>query len=914
LFAQGYTTSLNQVFLSPLGDSYHPSPYCETIPVSSTGAYLATQSGVWEGEAGFLYSEATYEISVTSLPITYDEYSLMMVKLYNQLLELGSISQNQDLGMNMLYWFVYSQQPINGNDAQLFYLLGDPQIVFQREQIIGTLSSRYGICNVSTHSDFDAAEGLLITDYNVMEYGNDSICNNTVPSTNFDHLPGTNVPTFSINIDVRTLVTGVAVNMNITSFTELTEILQFQNPYEYDNIMYNASHYYNRVFPGMDQLVCLTNPSVHQCIIRVSSSLYAIPFFHHIGSSTEYPMPCNCSIMSPTEKADQYHICNSFKFLAGFIFYPNSHATPDLLFELILKFNMSFTTINEYAYEASFWSSYWGKQSPYYNESQQQDLFEFCNLQNGTYCSIMSYAVFDSQQSNWAISEYYFQLSTGACQDTFSTDWNYWEKLIEIPFTRLIQQYEQCTSSPSTILLSQIGIQIGNLSVITPFVVMIILLLVYIYQITTGTMIPKAYSRKEKDDALEAFAISLLLARDRKRRFEETQRLLQEQKQRINMARLFSQDGDCFENNLIDQDPENSNVHDDDEDDQNEHHDDISQTQNELWKIIDILEKDTLYHEDCYQLKAEQQKNIDKLIAMKKIAMKKKHKVVQYVNNLKTNLTNPSKDQTSLDIINPLNRNINGRNISISEQDSFRNRSLSSESNQVELSNVSTSKISYPVNFFSNGKEYKLAIHLISQIQTGQISGQCEIVKPPSEINMHQLIILNKSTRSLVSKIPNHTQVELYIPTVVKLQTFLALIESLLHDFKIVYQQLFSIDSQLNSTNQSSKNTSDQTQYWTLVGQTHQFQEIPCSFLFEFETPTSTDSSAENDEKRNLLRCVSTVFQELMQFHAACHLNIEISAIDSSYFPRLAYLMQDRLIVRYIDLMERNQAAIEERK
>lgn len=56
----------------------------------------------------------------------------------------------------------------------------------------------------------------------------------------------------------------------------------------------------------------------------------------------------------------------------------------------------------------------------------------------------------------------------------------------------------------------------GNVSILSPLGVMLVLFLLSVYQMCSGAIIAKSYSRKDKDEALDALAVALLLVRDKK--------------------------------------------------------------------------------------------------------------------------------------------------------------------------------------------------------------------------------------------------------------------------------------------------------------------------------------------------------------------------------------------------------------
>ena len=162
LFLTSYASNIDTQFLSPLSGTV-ASDYCETISTSSTGNFLATKSGLWQGANNFQYAEAAYEISLTSYSTSVDEYESVMDSLYTQLVAAGNFTAQHDLTYNLLYWSSFTAVPDLTNPANRFTLVGDPSIIFNRQVITGTISSYIGDCNVSSVSNFDAGKSYLTT-------------------------------------------------------------------------------------------------------------------------------------------------------------------------------------------------------------------------------------------------------------------------------------------------------------------------------------------------------------------------------------------------------------------------------------------------------------------------------------------------------------------------------------------------------------------------------------------------------------------------------------------------------------------------------------------------------------------------------------------------------------------------------
>jgi hypothetical protein len=84
------------------------------------------------------------------------------------------------------------------------------------------------------------------------------------------------------------------------------------------------------------------------------------------------------------------------------------------------------------AFNASFINSYWGQTSPesatlLQTSTYRTQAYEFCRLNDTLVCSMLIFSSFDSEnQVNWAINEFNYQVTNGACQDSFSPTWEDW--------------------------------------------------------------------------------------------------------------------------------------------------------------------------------------------------------------------------------------------------------------------------------------------------------------------------------------------------------------------------------------------------------------------------------------------------------------------------------------------------------
>ncbi len=424
LFITSYISGLQTQYLSPLSGTT-ASDDCETISVANTGTYLATQDGYWQGTDGFQYAEASYQVTATSYTLSESEYVNVMTMLYYDLVFIGNFTKHLDLGYNLIYWSSFTALPDNSNAAQRFSLVGDPLVIFNRQYVVGSVSSIHGVCNITSVANFDEGRGYITLNYPIGSYQANDRCQKAVDPAYLGYLEGVNSKIFSIYFDVRTLMTGIAMNLGIINFAQIVEITADRSYFVYNGQIYNTSSYYDPQFPGMTPLTCIKGFQTPLCALTLGTVL-GFPFFLQKGNSTNLPERCKCSKMSAFEKQYAYSECNKFQILAGFLFYQSD--TPDLLFELAGKYHYNLTIINELLYNASFVSSFWGETSSQYEYLHTEEYFnqsyEFCKIGNIT-CSLATFSLFDFNY-NWAISNYYFQLQTGACQDTISTSWENW--------------------------------------------------------------------------------------------------------------------------------------------------------------------------------------------------------------------------------------------------------------------------------------------------------------------------------------------------------------------------------------------------------------------------------------------------------------------------------------------------------
>jgi hypothetical protein len=435
-FAYLLQSNLGQVFLSPLkgGDS---SSICKPIPASNTGTFYATQNGHWGGQDGFNYADATYQLTVTNLELTPHEYDISLTSLYGAINGLGNATSEDDMSINLLNWFSFTALQKDGVTANRMSLIGDPAITFNRQNVYGAISSVAADCYLDGQfATMDVANGNLVLSIPANTYAADPICNRAGPLEylGFDSSAGNDQ--LLLGIDVRSLVTAIAVNYGILPLEYLSEIVASRITYP-SNITY--SRFYDPKYPGMEPIFCLQIPPElikagitfeRVCSLNLHKGTVIVPFFNHAAD-------CDCSKLTIENLTDKYHPCNMFTFILGFLYYPSDRSL-DFTLRLLIRAG-SFEALQEMIWGPASVASVWGVTDELYDNVSstpafREDLYSFCAMNEvldgspdpvASNCSLITFSLFDSTP-DWTISKNYYQLTNGACQNSIGTSWDNW--------------------------------------------------------------------------------------------------------------------------------------------------------------------------------------------------------------------------------------------------------------------------------------------------------------------------------------------------------------------------------------------------------------------------------------------------------------------------------------------------------
>ncbi|RYG66180.1 hypothetical protein EON64_10340 [archaeon] len=325
--------------------------------------------------------------------------------------------------------FVLSPLP-----GQRFGALGNPLNIFRRERTIATIGSINGPCVPDGFTtSYTKSEGRITVTWDYDELMSNPVCPLVITPENFGFVSIIDRNKFSLNVDVRTVITSIAVNERILSLRDLEFIPNTNTSFPYTSktqevLVVNASNFYDPRYPGMDPITCVTDVGLPNICIVFLGSVIALPVFSHRGFSSLDPIPCDCSqsYMQQSDLDDPNHECNQFSFLTGLIYYDTTD--PQALFELVV--NQTYAAVQQNAFEQMFIDSAYGLASPnFYNwttPSYRERVYRYCNREPFGNCSVLMFSSFDLVASDFTVNEFYYQIPTGACRNIFTPERDHW--------------------------------------------------------------------------------------------------------------------------------------------------------------------------------------------------------------------------------------------------------------------------------------------------------------------------------------------------------------------------------------------------------------------------------------------------------------------------------------------------------
>ena len=267
---------------------------CVEVVRPLDGSFLASSTGLWEGDVDFVYSDAPISITFRELSITTHSFVELFSGSKEKLQQINEVFIANNLAVNVLYWVSFKKSSIVGDKVQTLQLIGDPSFLFDSQIHVGVLTSGTAVCKSQPTTTFDSQSGNFEISYSFDDYKSSSSGCETV----FDYysiafaisMLNTQV---NIYIDSRSFLTAMALNSGV--------VVRETN-YDFDindrqsvSIGGSSWTYYNLKdirYPGMTPIFCIQGG---WCVVQVGQVL-ALPIFDHYGDNillTSTMKPCS---------------------------------------------------------------------------------------------------------------------------------------------------------------------------------------------------------------------------------------------------------------------------------------------------------------------------------------------------------------------------------------------------------------------------------------------------------------------------------------------------------------------------------------------------------------------------------------------------------------------------------------------
>ena len=160
--------------------------------------------------------------------------------------------------------------------------------------------------------------------------------------------------------------------------------------------------------------------------------------------------------------------------------------------------------------------------------SNRENMYNFCTVgNNSSPCSIISIYTASYARYHYGVSEDYYQVPQGHCNDTVSISLEAQERMT-VPPVPLTENYLECRRTLLDTIIASAGIAVGNVLSVKSAMVIFFTALLARYTATdsakkrdnNGRYV--TYGTIERDKVLQYFAFNLLLARDGKYHCDST--------------------------------------------------------------------------------------------------------------------------------------------------------------------------------------------------------------------------------------------------------------------------------------------------------------------------------------------------------------------------------------------------------
>jgi hypothetical protein len=124
---------------------------------------------------------------------------------------------------------------------------------------------------VTNKASFDNSNGMLSVSWNYEEYIAEPLCMKAMDPVHMGYNTLAKPKMFTLSFDIRSIVTGIAVNLGIMAVDQLVEITKYRLAYVNNGRNIVARYFYDPRYAGMQPLRCITsNGGPAFCTFRVN--------------------------------------------------------------------------------------------------------------------------------------------------------------------------------------------------------------------------------------------------------------------------------------------------------------------------------------------------------------------------------------------------------------------------------------------------------------------------------------------------------------------------------------------------------------------------------------------------------------------------------------------------------------------
>ena len=504
-----FYATVNASYLAPMSDD--GSGVCSTVSNEIAAASVLIDSqGRYEGNPGFTYSEAIYELNLQRFVSSPSAYAEMLTEVKQSVQQVGQNAMEKTLSKNLLTWLSWRKVLTDSKgNLQNFKFVADAAIVFAVYTSLGLGSTIQGPdykCEVNNRAQLMGYK--IGSQFDGFEYSKDSNCTSLLNMNAILYsgaAPLISPPNISyFTFDIRSFVVASSIheglftdqtcNGNISHCLEVVKVFTKVLPAIPGQGPLNVFDFVDPRYQGMHMVECIQmNSSLPYglgCTIKIGL-MNAIPIFNLVGSfnQSEYlpfyqvdsdfrPTYCECGV-----NVQEDGPCQDFFFQMGLLVYNFESATTieetkaqalvnsyNPTIRLLYKYQNKLDQLSRDAFNATI-----PRTSYQYSAGNYQKDFDFCyDATTNSYCTIISYEMIVEDNT---LTRYLKNLNGGSCSNKFSISEEAWDNVISNPPVSLEQDYLQCRATNEQAIIESFGIALGNSQFWVPILAFVILFL-----------------------------------------------------------------------------------------------------------------------------------------------------------------------------------------------------------------------------------------------------------------------------------------------------------------------------------------------------------------------------------------------------------------------------------------------------